>query len=211
METKICTYCRQELPLSAFGKCSKASDGLKTRCKECRNAIKREYNKTHKQQSHNYKQWYMKTHSEELRKKRKIYKTEHKEEIRQKAKIYYQKNIEVIKEKAHAKARTPQFKTKKRIYNIEQYNRFCIPEEKEKVLHYAEASADNYKGWVRHHRLETHTSDGFLRTVQLTKEELIALDMYFDRPASELIWLKAGVHRTVHSNVKGLKNGKRNI
>ena len=59
--------------------------------------------------------------------------------------------------------------------------------------------------------METHTSDGFLRVVQLTKSELIALDMYYNRPAGELIWLKAGVHRTVHGNIKGLKNGKGNI
>jgi hypothetical protein len=65
-----------------------------------------------------------------------------------------------------------------------------------------EAKADNFKGWVRHHRLETHTSDGFLRLVQLSKTELIALDMYYERPAEELIWLKAGVHRTVHGKAK---------
>ena len=63
--------------------------------------------------------------------------------------------------------------------------------------------ADNFKGWVRHHRLETHTSDGFLRLVQLSKAELIALDMYYDRPAEELIWLKAGEHRKVHGKLIG--------
>jgi hypothetical protein len=35
--------------------------------------------------------------------------------------------------------------------------------------------------------------------------------MYYNRPAEELIWLKAGIHRTVHGNIKGMKNGKGNI
>jgi hypothetical protein len=209
MQTKICTFCKRKLPLEAFGKCTKSKDGLKTRCKECRNKIKKEYDRTHKQQAHDYKIRYAQLHQEELKASRKIYKTEHREEIRAKSKIYYQKNKNIIKEKARMKA--PQLKEQKRIYNIEQYNVFCIPEEKEKVLHYAEAKADNFKGWVRHHRLETHNSEGFLRTVQLSKEELIALDMYYNRPAEELIWLKAGIHRTVHGNIKGMKNGKGNI
>ena len=35
MKTKICTICHRELPLDAFGKCSKNKNGLKELCKEC--------------------------------------------------------------------------------------------------------------------------------------------------------------------------------
>lgn len=202
MQTKICTFCKRELPLESFGKCTKSKDGLKTRCKECRNKIKREYNKTHKQQAHEYKIRYSQLHKEELRISRKIYKTEHREEINRKGKIYYSLHKEHYKN--YREENKEKISARKKIYNREQYNTFCRMGEEEKVLHYAEAKADNFKNWVRHHRLETHTSEGFLRSVQLSKAELIALDMYYDRPAEELIWLKAGVHRTVHGNIKGI-------
>lgn len=201
MQTKICTFCKRKLPLEAFGKCTKAKDGLKTRCKECRNKIKREYDKTHKQQAHDYKQWYMKTHIEELKISRKKYKTEHKKEIKVKAKIYNDAHKE--QHKKYREENKEKISARKKVYYREQYKVFCRKDEEEKVLHYAEAKADNFKNWVRHHRLETHTSEGFLRSVQLSKAELIALDMYYDRPAEELIWLKAGEHRKVHGKLIG--------
>lgn len=52
--------------------------------------------------------------------------------------------------------------------------------------------------WDLHHRLETHNSDGILRSQQLTKQELIALDMYWNRPASELIFLTHAEHAKLH-------------
>ena len=70
--------------------------------------------------------------------------------------------------------------------------------EIEKVENYEKAKIDNFRGWNIHHRLETHTSEGIKRLVQITKEELIALDMYFDRPANELIYLTIPEHTSVH-------------
>ena len=35
METKICTACRRELPVSSFSKNIACKDGLNTKCKEC--------------------------------------------------------------------------------------------------------------------------------------------------------------------------------
>lgn len=199
MQTKICTFCKRELPLESFGKCTKSKDGLKTRCKECRNKIKKEYDRTHKQQAHEYKIRYMKTHTDELKISRKKYKTEHKEEIKLKAKIYNDTHKE--QHKKYREENKEKISARKKVYYREQYKVFCRKGEEEKVLHYAEAKADNFKNWVRHHRLETHTSEGFLRSVQLSKAELIALDMYYDRPAEELIWLKAGEHRIVHGKL----------
>lgn len=53
-----------------------------------------------------------------------------------------------------------------------------------------------------HHRLETHNSDGERRTVDLSVRELKALNMYFNRPASELIFLKHGEHSKLHNKGK---------
>ena len=74
------------------------------------------------------------------------------------------------------------------------YNkRFC--KEPEKIENYEKAKADNFIGWECHHRLETHTSDGKRRAVDITQAELIALGMYYNRPASELIFLPRSEHR----------------
>lgn len=85
------------------------------------------------------------------------------------------------------------------------YNkRFC--KEPEKIENYEKAAADNFKGWDCHHRLETHTSDGERRTVDITREELKALDMYWHRPAEELIFLTKSEHISLHKKEKQLSD-----
>lgn len=73
---------------------------------------------------------------------------------------------------------------------------FCF--EVEKIENYELAKADNFKGWMLHHRLETHTSDGQLRKCVIRASELKALDMYYHRPASELIFLTRVEHAYLH-------------
>ena len=89
------------------------------------------------------------------------------------------------------------------------YNkRFC--KEPEKIENYEKAKADNFKGWRCHHRLETHTSDGERRLVDITPAELQALEMYWNRPASELIFLTISEHQILHTKGKqGYWKGKR--
>ena len=83
------------------------------------------------------------------------------------------------------------------------YNKhFC--KNPENIENYKKALADNFKGWHCHHRLETHTSDGKRRAVDITAAELKALDMYWYRPASELIFLTISEHRSLHT--KGESN-----
>lgn len=65
----------------------------------------------------------------------------------------------------------------------------CICDDIENVENYEKAKADNFEGWERHHRLETHTSDGERRTVDISRKELQALGMYYHRPAEELIFI----------------------
>ena len=72
------------------------------------------------------------------------------------------------------------------------------------IENYEKALADDFKNWEVHHRLETHNSDGERRLVDITADELNALDMYYNRPASELIFLPISEHRSLHS--KGEKN-----
>ena len=81
------------------------------------------------------------------------------------------------------------------------FKRFC--KDYQDIENYEKAKADNFIGWECHHRLETHTSDGKRREVDIPQKELIALGMYYNRPASELIFLPASEHRA-------LKKGENN-
>ena len=68
----------------------------------------------------------------------------------------------------------------------------------ELIENYELAKADNFKGWNCHHRLETHNSDGERRLIDISSEELVALDMYYNRPPEELIFLTAKDHYRLH-------------
>ena len=61
-----------------------------------------------------------------------------------------------------------------------------------------------------HHRLESHDSNGNIRPVFLLKKELVALDMYYNRPADELIFLKQKEHKSLHyKNTNFINGGKK--
>lgn len=70
--------------------------------------------------------------------------------------------------------------------------------EPEAIENYELAKKDDFNGWHCHHRLETHNADGSRRDVDLSREELIAMNMYYNRPASELIFMRAGEHISLH-------------
>ena len=84
-------------------------------------------------------------------------------------------------------------------YNLKYY---C--KDYENIENYEKALKDNFKGWECHHKLETHNSDGERRLVDISRKELIALDMYWHRPASELIFLTISEHISLHN--KGNKH-----
>ena len=81
--------------------------------------------------------------------------------------------------------------------NLKYYKRhYCS--DIENVENYEKAKKDNFKGWCCHHRLETHNSDGERRLVDITRAELIALGMYYNRPAEELIFMTESEHSSLH-------------
>lgn len=77
-----------------------------------------------------------------------------------------------------------------------------------KIENYEKAIEDTTQRWHCHHRLETHTSDGERRFVDITMEELKALDMYFGRPSEELIFMTAIDHSRLH-NVGNKERGRK--
>ena len=90
---------------------------------------------------------------------------------------------------------------------MKQFELYC--DDIESVENYEKAKADDFRGWDCHHRLETHTSDGERRIVDISKAELISLDIYWHRPAKELIFLTKKEHRILHTNpMKGKKHSE---
>lgn len=91
--------------------------------------------------------------------------------------------------------------------DLKYYKRYC--KDIENVENFEKAKADNFKGWDCHHRFETHNSDGERRLIDITVDELIALEMYYNRPASELIFMKENEHSSLHTKGKqGNRKGK---
>lgn len=79
-------------------------------------------------------------------------------------------------------------------------NSICFCRKPEYIENYDKAIADTTQVWECHHRLETHFSDGTERpkNAQLSQAELVALDIYFDRPPEEFIFLTKVEHRKLH-------------
>ena len=82
----------------------------------------------------------------------------------------------------------------------------CYCRNPELIENYDLAVSDTTQMWTCHHRLETHNSDGERRLVDLTIEELIALGMYYDRPAEELIFMTTIEHNSLHHKGKKLSD-----
>ena len=96
-----------------------------------------------------------------------------------------------------------------------EFERYC--KDYEKIENYEKAKKDNFKGWECHHRLETHNSDGERRPVDIGYEELKALNLYYNRPAEELIFLTTREHNAIRkvsaetrNKMREAKKGEKN-
>ena len=63
------------------------------------------------------------------------------------------------------------------------------------IENYDLAAKDDFQDWIIHHKLETR-GFGYL------SEELKALGLYYNRPSSELIYLKQKDHAQIHADYK---------
>ncbi len=64
-----------------------------------------------------------------------------------------------------------------------------------KIENYKEAVNDNTQTWELHHRNEFTLDGKFAHTANELKE----INMYFKRPANELIFLPRSVHKSLHA------------
>ena len=67
----------------------------------------------------------------------------------------------------------------------------------ELVENYMAAKADDFEGWCMHHRREIKL-DG----TRVSAKELIDQNLYYGRPASELVFMRKLEHSTLHSKGK---------
>ena len=128
-----------------------------------------------------------------------------KERLSKQHKEYYENNKDFVKgiHKEYNKTHDREIKKWQRQYEQNHGGMYSFVENKnvEKIENYFLALKDDFREWTVHHRLETHNSDGVLREIEITPAELKALDMYYNRPADELIFLKRGQHRSIHNFV----------
>ena len=80
--------------------------------------------------------------------------------------------------------------------------RYCS-EDVSLIENYKEAISDEERIWDIHHRRE---SDSEGRTL-FTKKQLIEMNLYLNRPASELIFVTRAMHNKLHREMRG-KGGK---
>lgn len=77
------------------------------------------------------------------------------------------------------------------------YSKVC--KDYTKIENYELAKKDNFKGWVCHHRLECVETGA---VVNSSRQDLIDWNIYFNRPADELIFLTRKEHRALHTRNK---------
>lgn len=80
---------------------------------------------------------------------------------------------------------------------------YCIKDEVEQIENYQLAKADNFDGWCVHHRLETHNEAGERLEKDVSRDSLIEKNLYWQRPAKELIFMTASDHMSLHKAKKG--------
>lgn len=108
------------------------------------------------------------------------------------------------------------YKDKKKEQQKERYNnnveyamnnrlshtrKYCRAGEFERIVNYELAKADDFKGWDIHHRLELTLNGEYAHD----PEELKRMNMYYDRPYFELIFLTRADHNKLHKCAKEVK------
>ena len=88
----------------------------------------------------------------------------------------------------------------------ESFANDCCCEDISKIENYEKAIADTEIHWVCHHR------GGILPCGRFTRRDLKKFKLYYNRPASELIFLTKSEHSRIHtygvSRFKGKDNPK---
>lgn len=102
------------------------------------------------------------------------------------------KKYKKLKEKIEI---NPEIKTKLSVERVRFRQRSYVEDGRiDLIENYELAKADNFNGWEIHHKIELHP-DG---SVRFTSKSLKDIGLYYNRPATELIWLTAFEHNSIH-------------
>lgn len=87
--------------------------------------------------------------------------------------------------------------------HCDEYQRLRVCKEYWKIENYELAKADNFKGWIMHHKLEIGTD------YRNSTSDLKLMNLYFDRPPEELVFLPLREHVSLHMKGKKLSEEQR--
>ena len=107
-------------------------------------------------------------------------------------KQYYQNNKAKVNEQNKRAYRLNKSVVAKRARHYQKL-KYCIKSELTNVENYQAAYKDDFVGWDLHHRLE---EQGY------TYKELKEQNLYYNRPASELIFLTHAEHTALHEKLR---------
>ena len=141
---------------------------------------------------------YYESHQEQI----KQYRESRKDITKEYMKTYQKENRERLNEKSKEWVSKNK---KKRAEIVKRYNdshatgkrqlaHYCC-EDISHIENYELAIKDNLVDWDIHHRLET-------RGFGYTSEELKMLDLYYNRPASELLFVRCKDHYKIHKDFR---------
>ena len=143
-----------------------------------------------------YRRKYYLEHKAKILEKVKKWREENPDKPKQYSKTWKNRNDERNKE--INKSWKENNKDKVRIGNKKTYLSFCKSDEYELIENYELAKTDNFKDWDCHHRLELHPDC----SLRFTRKSLQDLDLYYNRPANELIFLTHSEHARIHNMSK---------
>ena len=173
METKVCTKCGRELPLSDFYNNKSKKDGKTSECKYCY----KEYSDANKEKIKDYKKEYNKEYYEKNKERKKEYKEKNKEKFREYQKEYYENNKERRKEydkeyrennkeklkeyiKKYQKNNKEKLKEYQKEYQknnkekLKEYNKEYYENNKERRKEYCENNKEKINKYYRNRRKE---------------------------------------------------------
>ena len=136
METKVCSKCKKELPVSEFWKNKSLKSGLDSRCRFCKGAEQKKYYYAHQQEMRDkVKKWH-EEHKEQDYIKGKLYREQHREELNEKKKAYRKNNAKKIK--MYAEAHREEQRTYRELHKseIKKYQQTYRENNKDKLKEY---------------------------------------------------------------------------
>lgn len=96
-------------------------------------------------------------------------------------------------------ANDPEYREYRKTKNRERSARYVKDGRIDLIENYELAKADNFNGWHIHHKLELNND--YINSMN----DLKLMNLYYDRPPEELIWLTKSEHRTLHIKMRNLK------